>query len=173
MKLTKGDKDIIARNAMHMTTAGREKALAKAEHALALEIRDAALGKNKRAYLALPKEFQRRDSWLYVNFGGKRYTLNLASYQPLPRDSLAVTGELRTKLEKHISAKESLREDKNKIRSAAMSVLASVNTAAQLAERWPEGKPYYASLIEPKASGKGMVSVAALNQAIEKARAVA
>ena len=164
MRLTNGDRDAIVRRVLEVVMEPRKKALAKTGAKLGAAVLAAALGKHKRAYFALPEQFQHIDDDVKVIVQGLRIYLPLGKRQPTTESWINVSGELATQVESYMAEKSAIERDESTLRQQARSVVMAATTAKQLTELWPAGSKYYGPLISE--TKQLPVSVRALEEKI-------
>ena len=169
MRLTQGDRDAIVRKVIEAIIGPRRAKHLKAEQALASKVLNAALGKHRRAYLGMSREFQYWNNYVGVNAGGLRFSLHFAKEQPTARGELTLTGDLAEEVRRHIDADKQLRTDERELSSQIWSVIGAASSAKQLRELWPDGAKCYDKVLA--GTPKLPVSVQALQKKIEECRA--
>lgn len=169
MRLTQGDRVTIVQKVIDTIIEPRRAKHRKAEHRLADKVLTAALGKHKRAYLALPAEFQRRSNGLRVNCGGQSFWLKHEKDQPTACDTVVISRDLADEVRAHVAAGEQLKKDEDELRAQVRSVVASAPSDKHLRQLWPDGAKYYDKVLA--GTPQLPVSVQALQKKIEECRA--
>jgi len=140
----------------------------KAQHKLADKVLAAALGKHKRAYFALPREFQKHGAYVRITVNGKRFYLYFAKSQPTCDAEVPVTGPLIAECEQHMADDAKIKSDKDALAAQTRSVVYAATTVKNLRELWPDGAKYYDKVLIMPA--KLPVSVQALEKKITEVR---
>lgn len=165
-KLTNSTREAIARAAIAFAFDPKEKALAKAEDALAREAHALLFPKKIiDAAKSLPAGWTRKISSLNYNVGGQKIELKASESLHVPaldksnndagRSYYIVgaiqPGDLCDRIQGHAQTKEKLRDEKKIAQRQIEAMLAKVTTVKKLAEAWPEGEPFYSKYLDQPA----------------------
>lgn len=181
-RLTNSTRESIAMTAIAHAFDPRAEGLAKAEDALAREaygflIPDA----ETKTVATLPDNWFRRDSCLRFNAGGYRVTLRTTGdalpVPYAPRGSsdrgygcneigVIPHGDLADRIQDHVRAKETLKEERQKTYRQVLTMLGAVTTINRLKEVWPEGEPFFARYAESGPASLPAVRVNEINAAL-------
>lgn len=148
-RLTQWSRDKIIAAVLDDTFKARKKKLREREHALAIRVRDHALGKHKKAFLSLPDKLIPKDDGVYVNAAGKRVELGFEGKHPRPHgnrysapEAFAAGSPICKAIERFLAAQEKYQEDFDRVRVETRAILNSVTTEKRLVEAWPSVKKF-------------------------------
>jgi hypothetical protein len=185
-KLTKYEREDIARRAVAGAFEQREAELAVAADALAREAYNVIVPLAEQKLAAkLPANWLRRDNCLRYNVGGQDITLCvegegfLVPYRAAGssegsyscnRQGVIPHGELCDRIQAHAILADQTKNEKRAAYRATLAMLESIGTTTKLHEVWPQGAPFYSPLAS-KPAGLPAVRVNEVNAMLGLAEA--
>jgi len=156
-RLTKDLRSSIAYAAVAHAFDPRQDALNKEEDALGREAYAAVLTPAEiKAVKAVPQNWFRSDSCLRFNAGGYTVKLTVSDGMPVPYAPKGdrggyhcgmlgsiPAGDLCDRIQTHVKAVETYREERYKAKQSVLVMLGGVSTLKQLREAWPEGESFF------------------------------
>ena len=149
-KITKDQKEKIARRAAEFAFKKRKEVTARREAKLAVECYNHIFAKKIRdAINACPDGWLRKCKCLQFNVGGWSVTLCSESEYPTPYSNHCgnlgniPAGELCDKVQAHVQEVAKNKEDYSKLYYKILSMLTSFNSFKAMRENWVEGVEFY------------------------------